>query len=154
MYGFRVVSLRHIVIYDIGLGFMNTQAACQLMNKQFCWFKVQITNHHLPGYYQFKCCWWNVSKTFIFLQENGAEFRATEATGDIRCEVCEVSVNSSHQLQAHMTGGTTRLHTINFKNFFKQMFQQIINNNCPPAKISAIFNFAAISRPQTQDAVR
>ena len=38
------------------------------------------------------------------LQENGAEFRATEATGDIRCEVCEVSVNSSHQLQAHMTG--------------------------------------------------
>ena len=38
------------------------------------------------------------------LQENGAEFRATLATGDIRCEVCEVSVNSSHQLQAHMTG--------------------------------------------------
>jgi len=38
------------------------------------------------------------------LQENGAEFRAREATGDIRCEVCEVSVNSSHQLQAHMTG--------------------------------------------------
>jgi len=38
------------------------------------------------------------------LQENGAEFRATEATGDIRCEVCEVSVNSSHQLQAHMIG--------------------------------------------------
>ena len=33
----------------------------------------------------------------------GAEFRG-EATGDIRCEVCEVSVNSSHQLQAHMTG--------------------------------------------------
>ena len=51
------------------------------------------------------------------LQEGGAEFRATEATGDIRwvvgatltpwprCEVCEVSVNSSHQLQAHMIGG-------------------------------------------------
>ena len=38
------------------------------------------------------------------LQEAGAEFRATQATGDIRCEVCEVSVNSSHQLQAHMTG--------------------------------------------------
>ena len=38
------------------------------------------------------------------LQENGAEFRATLATGDIRCEVCEVSVNSSHQLQAHMAG--------------------------------------------------
>ena len=40
------------------------------------------------------------------LQENGAEFRAREATGDIRCEVCEVPVNSSHQLQAHMTGDT------------------------------------------------
>jgi len=43
------------------------------------------------------------------LQENGAEFRATEATGDIRCEVCEVSVNSSHQLQAHMTGHKHKL---------------------------------------------
>ena len=47
----------------------------------------------------------DIAYNVVVLQENGAEFRATEATGDIRCEVCEVSVNSSHQLQAHMTGG-------------------------------------------------
>ena len=93
-----MVSLRHIVIYDIGLGFMNILTTCQLMNKQFV---VDLKYESI-----IQLCW-NIKQDSYFnkLQENGAEFRATEATGDIRCEVCEVSVNSSHQLQAHMTGG-------------------------------------------------
>merc|ERR1719245_2817475 len=61
-----------------------------------------VLEHHLMGSRHARKV--KAEKVLRQLQENGAEFRATLATGDIRCEVCEVSVNSSHQLQAHMTG--------------------------------------------------
>ena len=61
-----------------------------------------VLEHHLVGSRHAKKV--KAESVLRQLQEGGAEFRATEATGDIRCEVCEVSVNSSHQLQAHMTG--------------------------------------------------
>merc|ERR1712190_122153 len=34
------------------------------------------------------------------------------SSGAIRCEVCQVSVNSSHQLQAHLTGHKHRVRAI------------------------------------------
>ena len=56
-------------------------------------------------------------QAFRQLKDAGTLFRirgsATPVTdigmssGAIRCEVCQVSVNSSHQLQAHLTGKNT-----------------------------------------------
>jgi len=60
-----------------------------------------VLDHHLVGSRHARKV--KAESVLRQLQEGGAEFRG-EATGDIRCEVCEVSVNSSHQLQAHMTG--------------------------------------------------
>ncbi|CAB4067918.1 unnamed protein product [Lepeophtheirus salmonis] len=41
-------------------------------------------------------------EVFRELQDAGAEFRQNDE--EISCEVCKVSVNSSHQLQAHLAG--------------------------------------------------
>ena len=38
-----------------------------------------------------------------------------------RCEVCEVSVNSSHQLQAHMTGDFPAIHIFPTPYFLLQV---------------------------------
>jgi hypothetical protein len=43
-------------------------------------------------------------QAFKQLHDNGAVFRHEEGVSEIRCEVCRVSVNSSHQLQAHLLG--------------------------------------------------
>ena len=43
-------------------------------------------------------------QAFKQLHDNGAVFRQEEGVSEIRCEVCRVSVNSSHQLQAHLLG--------------------------------------------------
>ena len=43
-------------------------------------------------------------QAFKQLHDTGAVFRHEEGVSEIRCEVCRVSVNSSHQLQAHLLG--------------------------------------------------
>ena len=44
-------------------------------------------------------------QVFRQLKESGTHFRqGEEAGGELRCEVCQVSVNSSQQLQAHLIG--------------------------------------------------
>ena len=43
-------------------------------------------------------------QAFKQLHDNGAVFRQEEGVSEIRCEICRVSVNSSHQLQAHLQG--------------------------------------------------
>jgi hypothetical protein len=44
-------------------------------------------------------------QAFRQLKESGTHFRQdADSGGEIRCEVCQVSVNSSQQLQAHLIG--------------------------------------------------
>ena len=63
-----------------------------------------VLDHHLMGSRHAR----KVKAELVLRQlvEQGAEFRHSEGGGggEIRCEVCEVAVNSSHQLQAHMAG--------------------------------------------------
>lgn len=55
-----------------------------------------------------------------------SESGTSSASGEIRCEVCQVSVNSSHQLQAHLAGTTNnnkkrfqRLHVSDASSLFQ-----------------------------------
>merc|ERR1719189_1059996 len=51
-------------------------------------------------------------QAFKQLHDNGAVFRHEEGVSEIRCEVCRVSVNSSHQLQAHLLGHKHRVRAV------------------------------------------
>jgi len=51
-------------------------------------------------------------QAFKQLHDNGAVFRHEEGVSEIRCEVCHVSVNSSHQLQAHLIGHKHRVRAV------------------------------------------
>ncbi|CAB4067916.1 unnamed protein product [Lepeophtheirus salmonis] len=43
-------------------------------------------------------------EVFRQLQDSGAEFSQDDAATEMKCEMCQISVNSSHQLQAHLRG--------------------------------------------------
>merc|ERR1719322_1783230 len=51
-------------------------------------------------------------QAFKQLHDTGAVFRHEEGVSEIRCEVCRVSVNSSHQLQAHLLGHKHRVRAV------------------------------------------
>ena len=65
-------------------------------------------------------------QAFKQLHDTGALFRHEEGVSEIRCEVCRVSVNSSHQLQAHLLGKLTSYTTV---IYIKVLCLQALCNN-------------------------
>ena len=61
---------------------------------------LSVLNNHIKGSRHLR----KVKSQQAYKQMKAAGMSIKQESGEIRCEVCRVSVNSSHQLQAHLAG--------------------------------------------------
>ena len=61
---------------------------------------LSVLNNHIKGSRHLR----KVKSQQAYKQMKAAGMSIKQDSGEIRCEVCRVSVNSSHQLQAHLAG--------------------------------------------------
>jgi hypothetical protein len=72
-----------------------------------------VLNNHVKGSRHLR----KVKSHQAYRQMKAAGMAFKQETGEIQCEICRVSVNSSHQLQAHIAGKAIKCQKKNYKKF-------------------------------------